>query len=53
MAEIGIEGKVVNGVLDAGHLSLVHTDDSGAEFVIRGGPENDNPFNFGRIVVEV
>lgn len=49
MAEIGVEGKVVSGVMDSGHLSLVYTNDGGAEFVIRGGPENNNPANFGRI----
>ena len=35
MAKIVIEGKVVNGVFNASYLSLVYTDDSGAEFIIR------------------
>ena len=37
MAEIRIEGKPVFGTGD--HLYLVFADDSGAEFVIRGGPQ--------------
>lgn len=39
MAEIRIEGKVAAAFGD--HLYLVFVDDSGAEFVIRGGPASN------------
>jgi Ca2+-binding RTX toxin-like protein len=35
------------------HLYLVYQDESGNEFVIRGGPLNDDANDFGPIVVEV
>lgn len=46
MAEIRIEGKLIeadpNGHLGVGHLYLVYQDDNQQEFVIRGGPFNDD-----------
>jgi len=50
MGHIYIEAKTV--ALGFDHLYLVYTDDTGKEFVVRGGPETDNPLNFGNIVVE-
>jgi len=50
MAEIRIEGKDAAGPY-GGHLYLVFVSDSGAEFVIRGGPTYQFP-PFGSIVVE-
>ncbi|NOQ79063.1 MAG: hypothetical protein GQ546_06645, partial [Gammaproteobacteria bacterium] len=35
------------------HTYLVYRDDDGNEFVIRGGPETDNPLDFGDIEVEI
>ena len=32
------------------HTYLVYRDDNGTETVIRGGPETDNPFDFGDTV---
>jgi hypothetical protein len=51
MSKIFIECKYVGGYAD--HLYLVFQDNGGSEFVIRGGPQNDNPLNFGSIVTEV
>lgn len=51
MAEIRVEANEV--AFGKGHLYLVYTDDAGQEFVLRGGPLNGNPANFGPIVVEV
>lgn len=51
MAEIRIEGKVAAAFGD--HLYLVFVNDSGQEFVIRGGPANDNFLDFGNIVTEL
>lgn len=51
MSKISIESKPV--VLGFRHLYLVHENDQDEEFVIRGGPENDNPLNFGEIINEV
>ncbi len=36
----------------SGHLLLIFEDDSGREFVIRGGPQFDNPSNRGVLVLE-
>lgn len=44
MSEIRIEGFEVLGVSGVGHLYLVYVDDSGDEFVIRGGPESSAIF---------
>ena len=53
MAEIRIEGKPIFG-LDGGvifgHLYLVFVDDGGDEWVIRGGPDPENPL--GNISIE-
>lgn len=49
MSKISIESKPVAIGLD--HLYLVFENDFGEEFVIRGGPENDSPLNFGEIVL--
>lgn len=51
MSRIRIESKPV--ALGFDHLYLVFENDLGEEFVIRGGPKNNNPFNFGEIVTEV
>ncbi len=49
MAEIRIEGREVgedeDNVFDAGHLYLVYVDDDGKEYVIGGGP-HDNELLF-------
>lgn len=38
------------------HLYLVYDPDgnpnSGDEYIFRGGPQNNNPLNFGNIVIE-
>ena len=51
MSKIGIESKPVFAGGD--HLYLVFQDNVGQEFVIRGGPESNNPLDFGDIVTEV
>jgi hypothetical protein len=35
------------------HSYIVYRDDNGNETVIRGGPETDNPFDFGQVDVEI
>ena len=52
MGKIFIESKPVPST-GKDHLYLVYRDDNGNETVIRGGPENSNPFNFGEIVLEI
>ena len=59
MARILIESKTVVSPFPFDHLYLVFEDDNGQEFVIRGGPEFDIPFDedglnfdFGRIVIQ-
>ena len=54
MDRIYIESKPVAFLgIESGyeHLYLVY-DNGSKETVIRGGPENDNPFNFGAIAIE-
>lgn len=51
MSKLSIESKLVLAGLD--HLYLIFEDSVGQEFVIRGGPEEDNPFDYGKIVTEV
>jgi len=51
MSKLSIESKLILGGLD--HLYLIFEDSVGQEFVIRGGPEDDNPLDFGHIVTEV
>lgn len=58
MAEIRVESKSVNDPIfssDTGydHLYLGFVDNDGSEFVIGGGPANDNPMDFGPITIEV
>lgn len=55
MGSIKIEGKPVLGsfLSASGHLYLIHENNSGQELVVRGGPLNDNPLNFGPIVLEI
>lgn len=54
MSQIRIEARpVVGGVTGQGHLYLVYVDDTGSEFVIRGGPENNNIANFGDLELEI
>lgn len=50
MAKIFIESKPIFGFE---HLYLVFQDNDGNEFVVRGGPERDNVFDLGNIIVEV
>lgn len=35
------------------HMYIVYKNDAGQEYVIRGGPESDNPLSFGNVAVEV
>ncbi|WP_165392183.1 calcium-binding protein [Pseudomonas tructae] len=52
MAKIFIESKSVAGT-NFKHSYLVYQDDAGNETVIRGGPQSDNPFDFGEIDVKI
>jgi len=54
MGKILIESKDIPSltVLFPQHLYLVYVDDAGQEFVLRGGPTNDSPLDFGPILVE-
>ena len=57
MAKIKIEGYPL-GLPDfvpfyaSGHLLLIFEDDSGNEFVVRGGPQRPDPGNYGNLVLE-
>ena len=51
MSEIRIESKPVS-FTTYDHLYLVFRDDDGIETVIRGGPANNNPLDFGNIFTE-
>jgi|GEM_PF-2198205 len=50
MPHIRIEAKPVIG--GTGHLYLVYVDDTGNEFVLRGGPEFDTGPVFGNITIQ-
>lgn len=52
MSSISVEGKPAAGYMSS-HLILIYKNNNGEEFVIRGGPTNDDVFNFGSIKVEV
>ncbi len=55
MSRILIESRPVDLVgIDSRfrHVYLVFEDDDGTETVITGGPQHDNPFNFGNIQVD-
>src|SRR5688572_9742886 len=61
MARILIEGKPVFHAGDyfpfsvSGHLLLIFQDDTGHEFVVRGGAEHDPPLEgvgYGKLVIE-
>jgi hypothetical protein len=43
MSKISIEGKLLNsaGLPLAGHLYLVYEDNSGTEWLLRGGPTGE------------
>jgi hypothetical protein len=47
--DIGNEFGVLIPIIDARHLFLIFQYGYGDELIIRGGPEYDNPFAFGRI----
>ncbi|HNO76411.1 MAG TPA: hypothetical protein PKG49_12675 [Nitrosomonas mobilis] len=51
MSKISIESKEIFAGQD--HLYLIFQDAAGQEFVIRSGPENNNPLDFGDIVAAV
>lgn len=51
MSEISIESREIFAGQD--HLYLIFQDNAGQEFVIRGGPEDNNPLDFGDIVAVV
>lgn len=55
MGQIFVEGKPVtfpgSNVVISGHLVLIYKDDSGAEYVIRGGPQHDSHLDRGALVV--
>ncbi|WP_298864741.1 hypothetical protein [uncultured Sulfitobacter sp.] len=52
MSEIRIEAYPVPGSNGAGHLYLVHVDDTGQESVIRGGYSGTVPF-FGDLILNI
>ena len=51
MSKISIESREIFAGQD--HLYLIFQDSAGLEFVIRGGPEDNNPLDFGDIVTDV
>ncbi len=54
MGKIFIESKdIFSSILLFEHLYLVYQNDNGQEFVIRGGPETDNPSDFGSVIMEL
>lgn len=54
MSEIRIEAKPIPNTGNIfSHMYLVYVDDNGNEFVIRGGPANDDLLKFGKIVTEI
>lgn len=55
MSKILIESKDIfsSTILPPEHLYLVYVNDSGQEFVLRSGPQNNSPFNFGSVLAEI
>jgi Ca2+-binding RTX toxin-like protein len=51
MSRLSLESKDVYPL--GQHLYVVFENDAGQEYVIRGGPQNDDPRDFGNIEVEV
>ena len=51
MGKIFIEAR--NAVFGFNHVYLVYRDSKDKETVIRGGPENENFFNWGYIELEI
>ena len=51
MGKIFIESR--NTVFGFNHVYVVYRDSKGKETVIRGGPENENFFNWGCIELEI
>jgi Ca2+-binding RTX toxin-like protein len=51
MSKISIEGKGIDSPIPFGHLYLVYEDDTGQEFVLRGGPELNGDPSYGHLYV--
>lgn len=51
MPKIFVEGTAITGLFSFGHLYIVYQNDSGQEFVLRGGPELSGEPSYGHLLI--